>query len=110
MQRAVNTAAHFTFVDECDAGPLLALRESLAPLAREQGVTLSLLPFIVKAVVESLVAHPELNSALDDSTNELVFRSEYHIGIATATPRGLVVPVVRDADARSLFDVAREGD
>lgn len=108
MQRAVNTAAHFTFVEECDAGPLLALRESLRPFAKERGIELSLLPFVVKAVVSALEKHPVLNSALDEDANEIVYRSEQHIGIATATERGLVVPVIRDAEKKSILGLARE--
>ena len=69
---------------------------------------LSFLPFIVKAVVAALKKHPMLNSALDESTNELVYRKYYNIGIATSTDAGLMVPVVKDADRKSLLDIARE--
>ncbi len=108
MQTAKNTAAHFTFVEECDVGKLKALRERLKPQADAAGVRLSFLPFIVKAVVAALKKHPVLNSALDESTNELVTRRYYHIGIAASTDMGLMVPVVKDADRRSILDVARE--
>ena len=69
---------------------------------------LTFLPFIVKAVVAALKKRPILNSALDESTNELVYRKYYNIGIAASTEAGLIVPVVKDADKRSLLDVARE--
>lgn len=108
MQTAKNTAAHFTFVEECDVGRLIELRDRLRPAAAEQGVKLTFLPFIVKAVVAALKKHPVLNSALDESTNELVYRRYYHVGIAAATDLGLMVPVVRHADRRSLLDLARE--
>ncbi|MBZ0235495.1 MAG: 2-oxo acid dehydrogenase subunit E2, partial [Deltaproteobacteria bacterium] len=110
MQTSKNTAAHFTFVEECDVGRLKELRARLTPAAAEQGVKLSFLPFIVKAVVAALKKHPILNSALDESTNELVVRRYYHIGIAASTDQGLMVPVVRDADERSILDIAREID
>ncbi|HEY8429569.1 MAG TPA: dihydrolipoamide acetyltransferase family protein [Sandaracinaceae bacterium] len=110
MQAAKNTAAHFTFVEECDVGRLKELRERLRPRAEAEGVKLTFLPFIVKAVVAALKKHPILNSALDESTNELVMRRYYHIGIAAATDAGLMVPVVRDADRRSILDLAREID
>ncbi|MBX3189365.1 MAG: 2-oxo acid dehydrogenase subunit E2 [Labilithrix sp.] len=108
MAQSVHTAAHFTFVEECDVTALKALRARLRPAAEAQGVKLSFLPFIVKAVVASLKKHAVLNSALDESTNELVYRKYYNIGIAASTDAGLIVPVIKDADRRSLLDVARE--
>ena len=108
MAQSVHTAAHFTFVEECDCTALKALRKRLQPAAQAQGVKLTFLPFIVKAVVASLKKRPILNSALDESTNELVYRKYYNIGIAASTEAGLIVPVVKDADRRSLLDVARE--
>lgn len=110
MQTAKQTAAHFTFVEECDVGPLSELRARLKPQAKAAGVKLTFLPFIVKAVVAALKKHPILNSALDESTNELVTRRYHHIGIAASTDQGLMVPVVKDADRRSLLDIAREID
>jgi len=108
MSQSVHTAAHFTFVEECDCTALKALRKRLRPSAEAQGVKLTFLPFIVKAVVAALKKRPILNSALDESTNELVYRKYYNIGIAASTEAGLIVPVVKDADRRSLLDVARE--
>lgn len=108
MAESKHTAAHFTFVEECDVGKLKALRARLKPRAEAQGVKLSFLPFIVKAVVAGLKKHPILNSALDETTGELVYRKYYNIGIAASTDAGLVVPVVKDADRRSLVDIARE--
>src|SRR5690606_14530303 len=96
MQRTKNTAAHFTFVEECDVGRLKELRARLAPAAEAAGVKLTFLPFIVKASIAALKKHPILNAALDESTNELVTRRYYDIGIAASTDRGLMVPVVRD--------------
>jgi pyruvate dehydrogenase E2 component (dihydrolipoamide acetyltransferase) len=108
MAQSVHTAAHFTFVEECDCTALKALRKRLQPAAQTQGVKLTFLPFIVKAVVAALKKKPILNSALDESTNELVYRKYYNIGIAASTEAGLIVPVVKDADRRSVLDVARE--
>ena len=108
MAQSVHTAAHFTFVEECDCTALKSLRKRLRPTAEAQGVKLTFLPFIVKAVVAALKKRPILNSALDETTNELVYRKYYNIGIATSTEAGLIVPVVKDADRRTLLDVARE--
>lgn len=108
MARSKRTAAHFTYVDECDATGLIALRERLAPRAEAQGVKLTYLPFIVKAVVCALKRHPALNALVDDSTQEIVLRGNYDIGMATSTDQGLMVPVLREADRLSLVDIARE--
>jgi pyruvate dehydrogenase E2 component (dihydrolipoamide acetyltransferase) len=108
MSRSKHTAAHFTFVEECDVTALKALRARLRPGAEAQGVKLTFLPFIVKAVVAALKRHPSLNSAFDEATQEIVRRHYFNIGIASATEAGLVVPVVRDADRRSLLEIARE--
>ncbi|MGC4069830.1 MAG: dihydrolipoamide acetyltransferase family protein [Polyangiaceae bacterium] len=108
MARSKRTAAHFTYVDECDATGLIAMRERLAPRAESKGVKLTYLPFIVKAVVRALKVHPALNTLVDDSSFELVQRGNYDIGLATATAQGLVVPVLRDADRLSLIEIAQE--
>jgi pyruvate dehydrogenase E2 component (dihydrolipoamide acetyltransferase) len=108
MAQSVHTAAHFTFVEECDVGQLKALRTRLKPRAEKSGVKLSFLPFIVKAVVAALKKHPILNSALDESTNELVYRRYYNIGMAASTDAGLMVPVIKDADRKSLLEIAKD--
>lgn len=108
MQTSKNTAAHFTFVEECDVAQIKALHARMKPSAEARGVKLSLLPFIVKAVVAALKKHPVLNSALDETTNELVTRRYYNIGIAAATDQGLMVPVVRNADRLSIAETASE--
>ena len=110
MAQSVHTAAHFTFVEECDVTRLKDLRARFRPHAEARSVKLSYLPFIVKAVALALQRHPILNSALDESTNEIVYRRYYNIGVATSTDAGLMVPVVKDADRLSLLDVAREID
>ncbi len=110
MQQSKNTAAHFTFVEECDATALMALRQKLRPVAEKQGVKLTFLPFVVKAVVAALKRAPILNSSLDETTNELVYKENYDIGIAASTDSGLMVPVLKDADKLSILDVAREID
>ena len=110
MATSKQTAAHFTFVEECDVTPLKGLRNRLKDAAADRGVKLTFLPFIVKAVVAALKKHPILNSALDETSNEIVYRKYYNIGIAASTDAGLIVPVVKDADKKSLLDVARDID
>jgi pyruvate dehydrogenase E2 component (dihydrolipoamide acetyltransferase) len=108
MARSKRTAAHFTYVDECDVTELVALRERLSPLALAEQTRLTYLPFIVKAVTVALKRHPTLNSTVDDARQEMVLRQYCDIGIATATDAGLIVPVLRRAEQLSLLDIARE--
>jgi len=110
MQTAKNTAAHFTFVEECHVDRLIDMRARMKPAAAAAGVKLSYLPFIVKAVCAALKKTPVLNSALDETTNELVYRGYYNVGMAAATESGLMVPVIAQADRRSLLDISREID
>jgi len=110
MARSVHTAAHFTYVEEVDMTDMVAVRERAKARANERGVKLTYLPFIVKAVVSGLKKWPMLNASLDESTQEIVRKKYYHIGIAAQGPQGLAVSVVRDADKRSIFDLAREID
>ncbi|HSN25147.1 MAG TPA: dihydrolipoamide acetyltransferase family protein [Kofleriaceae bacterium] len=108
MSRAVHTAAHFTYVEEVDMTELVAVRERAKTRASERGVKLNYLPFIVKACVSGLKKWPQLNASLDESTQEIVRKKYYHIGIAAQGPQGLAVSVVRDADRRSIFDLSKE--
>jgi pyruvate dehydrogenase E2 component (dihydrolipoamide acetyltransferase) len=110
MSRSVNTAAHFTYVEEIDMTELVMVRDRAKAKAAERGVKLNYLPFIVKAIVSGLKKWPQLNASLDESTQEIVRKKYYHIGIAAQGPQGLVVSVVRDADLRSIFDLSREID
>jgi pyruvate dehydrogenase E2 component (dihydrolipoamide acetyltransferase) len=110
MTRSKQTAAHFTYVEECDVTELVAVRARAKKKAEERGIKLSFLPFIIKAVVAGLKKYPIINATLDESTQEIVLRKRYHIGVAAATADGLIVPVVRDADQRSLFDIAKTLD
>ncbi|MBW3582625.1 MAG: 2-oxo acid dehydrogenase subunit E2 [Euryarchaeota archaeon] len=109
MQHAKNTAAHYTYVEEVDASNLVEIRERAKKLAQDRGLdTMSYLPFFVKATVAALKRHPQVNVAYDEESNELVYKKYYHIGIAVATDAGLVVPVVRDADKKSMFEIQEE--
>jgi pyruvate dehydrogenase E2 component (dihydrolipoamide acetyltransferase) len=108
MARSKRTAAHFTYVDECECTKLIAMRNRLKPIADKQSVKLSFLPFIVKAVVAALKKHPSMNCLVDDTTMEMVLRKTYDIGIAVATDAGLIVPVLRHADRLTLVEIASE--
>lgn len=108
MTRSKFTATHFTYVEEIDMTELVAVREQVKARAAERGIKLTYLPFIIKAIVSGLKKWPQLNASLDESTQEIVRKKYYHIGIATQGPQGLAVSVVRDADKRSIFGLAQE--
>jgi pyruvate dehydrogenase E2 component (dihydrolipoamide acetyltransferase) len=108
MRESLDHAAHVTHCDEADAGPLSALRERLKPEIEADGTKLTFLPFIVKALIEALKLHPTLNATLDEEENEIVVKRYYNIGIAVDVPDGLIVPVVKAADGKSVADLAAE--
>lgn len=110
MARSKHTAAHFTYVDECECTDLIAMRARLRALAEAEGVKLTFLPFIIKAVVAALKKFPVMNTLVDDTTLEMVRRKTYDIGIAVATPAGLIVPVLRNADRLNILEISRELD
>lgn len=106
MVRSKLQTADFTYVEECDVTELVALRKRAQKRAAERGIKLSFLPFLIKAVVSGLKKYPILNSTLDTERDEIVLRKSYHIGVAAATDAGLMVPVLRNADRMSLFQIA----
>lgn len=105
-----HTAAHFTYVEEVDCTELVRVRAQANLRLADRGVRLSYLPFIIKATVGALRKFPQLNATLDESAGEIVQRRAHHIGLATATDSGLIVPVVRDADDKTLVQLAAEID
>ena len=94
--------------DEVVVDKLWDHRKKFKDVAAEQDVKLTFLPYIVKAVIAVLRKFPELNTSLDDTTNEIVYKNYYNIGIATDTDRGLYVPVIQDADSKGMFQIAKE--
>ncbi|MGA3164031.1 MAG: 2-oxo acid dehydrogenase subunit E2 [Verrucomicrobiota bacterium] len=103
-----NAIPHVTQLDEADFTQLNTLRNKFAPAYEKKGARLTLTPFIIKALVETLKKHPIFNSSLDEAANEVVIKEYFHIGIAVDTEQGLIVPVVRDADKKSILELAKE--
>jgi pyruvate dehydrogenase E2 component (dihydrolipoamide acetyltransferase) len=108
MVRAASTAVPITTTDEADVTELLAWRQRSNAAAEAQGVNITLLPFIMKAVVAALHQHPQLNATLDPSMRHLVLKHYYHLGIATDTSDGLIVPVIRDVGQKNILTLAME--
>jgi len=99
---------HVTQNDEADITELEAFRKSMADEAQKQGIKLTPLAFIMRAVVAALKNHPEFNSSLAPAGDALILKRYYHIGVAVDTPGGLVVPVVRNVDQKGVLQLARE--
>jgi pyruvate dehydrogenase E2 component (dihydrolipoamide acetyltransferase) len=109
MMESQAKVAAVTTMDQVDVTDLVAMREKVkVAVEKERGVKLTYMPFIIKAVVASLKAHPLLNSVVDDEAEEIVMKKYYNIGVAVAIDDGLIVPVVKGADQKSMVDLAEE--
>ncbi len=110
MSKSLNTAAQVTHIDEVDFTQLIALRDKIKAHAESRKAKLTFLPFIMKAVVSALKEYPYFNASIDDEKQQIVLKHYYNIGFAADTPSGLIVPVVKDADKKSILDIAVELD
>jgi len=108
MKRSIQTAAHFTFVAECDMTAIVEHRAKHRARAEQAGVKLTYVAYVLRALIEPLRQFPMLNASLDDARGEIVLKRYYHIGVATHTDEGLTVPIVHHADTLALFALARE--
>jgi len=99
---------HVTQFDEADITDLESFRKSNTAVTEKQGFKLTMLAFLIKACVTALRQYPQFNASLDPKAENLILKKYYHVGVAVDTPDGLVVPVVRDADRKGVFDLARE--
>jgi len=108
MHQSVSTAAHVTHFDEADVTELAKVREELKPQAAEKGVKMTYLPLIIKALLAALQTHPLLNATLSDEDEEIIVKKYYNFGIAVDVPDGLIVPVVKGVEQKSIFELAGE--
>ena len=108
MVDSKQTSPHVTHMDEVIVDELWDHRKKFKEIAAEQGVKLTFLPYVVKAVVSTLKKFPELNTSIDSETMEVIQKHYYNVGIAADTERGLVVPVIKDADKKSMFEISDE--
>ena len=102
------TAAIVTHIDEADITELSLIQEKEKKLLEEKEIKLTFLPFILKAVIIALKDHPFINSTLDEKKSEIILKKYYNIGIGVDTKDGLIVPVIKDADKKSILQVAKE--
>ena len=103
-----NAVPHVTQFDEADITGLNALRKQHAAAYEKQGARLTLTSFALKVVAEALKLHPIFNASLDEGAQEIVFKQYYHIGVAVDTDAGLIVPVIRDVDKKSVLELSKE--
>jgi pyruvate dehydrogenase E2 component (dihydrolipoamide acetyltransferase) len=108
MVNSKHTAPHVTLMDEVDVTKLVAHRKKFKEVAAAKGIKLTFLPYVVKALTSALREYPALNTSLDDAAGEIIHKHYYNIGIAADTEKGLLVPVVKDADRKSVFTISNE--
>ncbi len=108
MKLSKYTAPHSTLMDEIDATYLVGLRNKKKVEAEKRGIKLTYLPFIIKALIKAIKRHPYINSSIDEDEHLIVVKSYYNIGIAVQTSYGLFVPVVKNADKKDIFEIAKE--
>ena len=103
-----NAIPHVTQFDEADLTNILALRKKYVAAYEKAGARLTVTSFVLKAVIAALKKHPIFNSSMDEIAQEIVFKEYHHIGIAVDTEAGLLVPVIRDVDKKSLVQISKD--
>lgn len=108
MRASKDIAPHVTSFDDVEVSALMANRKKYKQTAADQDIHLTFLPYVVKALVATIKKFPELNASIDDTTQEVVYKHYYNIGIATNTDDGLYVPNIKNADSKGMFQIAKE--
>jgi pyruvate dehydrogenase E2 component (dihydrolipoamide acetyltransferase) len=108
MQRSKLVIPHFTIMDEAKVDALVAMRESLKDHAEKNGTKITYLPIVMKALIATIREFPMFNASIDDAAGEVVYKKYFNLGFAADTPNGLVVPVIKNADQKSILDISKE--
>ncbi len=108
LQKSKQVVPHFTIMDTAYVGSLVRVRAEAKVYGEKHGIKVTYMPFFMKALARVLRESPEFNASIDDEAGEVVYRSEFHMGFACDTPQGLLVPVVRNVEQKSMLDIARE--
>ncbi len=108
MQLAKHVIPHFTLMDEADVTQLVAMRSSLKDQAQKYGVKVTYLPFVMKSLIATCRDFPMFNASIDDVAQEIVYKKNFNLGFAADTPQGLLVPVIKDADHKSILQISKE--
>lgn len=108
MQRAKHVIPHFTIMDEAKVDAMVAMRESLKEHAEKNGTKITYLPIVMKALIATIREFPMFNASIDDAAGEIVYKKYFNLGFAADTPNGLVVPVIKNADQKSILEISKE--
>lgn len=108
MQMAKHIVPHFTLMDEANVTSLVKMREELKSAAEQRGLKVTYLPFVMKALIATIREFPKFNSSIDDAAQEIVSKKYFNVGFAADTPNGLMVPVIKDADRKTIFQLSAE--
>jgi len=108
LQMAKRIIPHFTIMDEADVTALVKLRTQAKKAGEKYGVKVTYLPFVMKALVATLHEYPMFNASIDDDAGEIVYKKNFNLGFAADTPNGLMVPVIKNADQKSILELSAE--
>ena len=108
MQMSKAIIPHFTIMDDADVTQLVALRESLKDFAEKNGTKITYLPFVMKAVIATIKEFPQFNASIDDANSQIVYKKYFNLGFAADTPNGLMVPVIKNADQKTILELSKE--
>ncbi len=108
LQMAKHIIPHFTLMDEANVTALFKMREEVKAIAEKQNVKVTYLPFVIKAMIATIREYPQFNASIDDAASEIVYKKYFNMGFAADTPNGLLVPVLKDADHKSILQLSRE--
>ncbi|MNK94945.1 Dihydrolipoyllysine-residue acetyltransferase component of pyruvate dehydrogenase complex [compost metagenome] len=108
MQKSKHIVPHFTIMDEAKVDNLVAMRDSLKEYAEKQGTKITYLPIVMKAMIATMREFPMFNASIDDAAGEIVYKKYFNIGFAADTPNGLVVPVIKNADQKTILEISKE--
>ncbi len=108
LQMAKKIIPHFTITDEANITQLVKLREQAKRAGEKYGIKVTYLPFVIKALVATLHEYPMFNASIDDEAGEIVYKKTFNIGFATDTPHGLTVPVIKNADEKSILELSAQ--
>lgn len=108
LQMAKHIIPHFTLVEEADVSQLVTMRSQAKVQGEKYGVKVTYLPFIMKALIQTMREFPMFNASIDDQAGEIVYKKYFNVGFAADTPNGLLVPVVKSAESKSVLQVASD--
>lgn len=108
LQMAKRVIPHFTLMDEANVSQLIDLRADIKPAAEKMGVKVTYMPFVMKALMATIREFPKFNGMIDDAAQEIVYKKYFNIGFAADTPNGLLVPVIKNADQKTIYQLSHE--